>query len=151
MNINLNFKELVRQYVAPHRRQTHRLNWLWSLVDLSAPWERFVAWREYYRYKVHVTSQHRSLQGHLNKTFGGSIIIKSFEDQFLEIGLDDDESAHWVTFDSYQEVALEGESGVSFTDADFIVYAPSSVDQNLLAAEIEKYKLADKAYKIVTA
>ncbi len=150
MNIILNFKELVRQYVAPHRRQPNRLNWLWSLVDLSASWDRFARWREYYRYKVHVTSQHRSLQGHLNKTFGGGIIIKSFEDQFLEIGLNEEE-AHWVTFDPYQNVALEGERETTFADVDFIVYSPSDVDQNLLSAEIEKYKLADKAYKIVTA
>lgn len=148
MNVNLNFKELVRQYVAPHRRQPNRLNWLFALIDLSSVWDSFVEWRDYYRYKVHVTSQHRSLQGHLNKTFGGGIIIKSYDDKFLEIGLNE-EAAHWVIFSPMQEIALEGESANSFADVDFIVYAPKSVDRNLLAAEIEKYKLADKAYKII--
>lgn len=74
MNIVLNFKEIVRQYVAPHRRQPNRLGWLWALVDLESVWDAFVAWRDYYRYKVHVTSQHKSLEGHLNKTFGGGIL-----------------------------------------------------------------------------
>lgn len=148
MNVNLNFKELIRQYVAPHRRQPNRLNWLEALVDLSSVWDIFAAWRDYYRYKVHVTSQHRSLEGHLNKTFGGGIIVRSYDDRFLEIGLNE-EMAHWVMFSPMQEIALEGESAQSFADVDFIVYAPKSVDRNLLSAEIEKYKLADKAYKII--
>lgn len=149
MNIILNFKELIRQYVAPHRRQPNRLGWLWSLVDLGGVWQSFSDWRDYYRYKVHVTSQHRSLEGHLNKTFGGGILIKSYEDQFLAIGLNS-ESAHWVLFEPMQEIALEGEGGQSFKDVDFIVYVPEGVDLNLVRAEIERYKIADRTYKIVT-
>lgn len=60
------------------------------------------------------------------------------------------EPAHWAIFEPMQEIALEGEGGQSFSDVDFIVYAPEGIDLNLLSAEIEKYKLADKAYKIVT-
>ena len=149
MNIVLNFKELVRQYVAPYRRGSNRLKWWWGLVDLQGVYDTFSAWRDYYRYKVHVTSQHKALQGHLNKTFGGGIIVKSYNDQFLDIGLNS-EPAHWVIFEPVQEIALEGEGGQSFADTDFIVYAPEKTDRNLLSAEIEKYKLADKAYKIVT-
>lgn len=148
MNIVLNMKGLVRQYVAPHRRGAGRLKWLWALIDLQEVYDSFSAWRDYYRYKVHVTSQHKVLQGHLVHIFGEGIIIKSYNDQFLEVGLDS-EPAHWVLFDPMQEVALEGENGQSFSDVDFIVYAPKGVDLGLLAAEIEKYKLADKAYKIV--
>lgn len=150
MDIILNIKEIVRQYVAPHRRQTNRLKWLWALVDLDSIWASFVEWRSYYRYKVHVTSQHRSLQGHLSKTFGSGILIKSYNDQFLDIGLNS-EPAHWVFFDEpMQEIALVGESGQSFDDVDFIVYVPEGCDLPLVKAEIEKYKLADKTYKIVT-
>ena len=149
MNIVLNFKEIVRQNVAPHRRQPNRLGWLWALVDLESVWDAFVAWRDYYRYKVHVTSQHKSLEGHLNKTFGGGILIKSYEDQFLAIGLNS-EPAHWVLFEPMQEIALEGEGGQSFQDVDFIVYVPEGVDLNLVRAEIERYKIADRTYKIVT-
>ena len=93
MNIILNFKGIIRQYVAPHRRQRVRLKWLYALLDLDGVWESFSSWRDYYRYKVHVTSQHKSLQGHLNKTFGGGILVKSYEDQFLDIGLNT-EPAH---------------------------------------------------------
>lgn len=149
MNIILNFKELIRQYVAPHRRQPVRLRWLWSLVDLDGVWQSFSAWRDYYRYKVHVTSQHRSLEGHLNKTFGGGILIRSYEDQFLAIGLNS-EPAHWVLFEPMQEIALEGEGGESFKDVDFIVYVPGGIDLSLVRAEIERYKIADRTYKIVT-
>lgn len=149
MNIILNFKELVRQYVAPHRRQRVRLGWLWALIDLESVWLAFAAWRDYYRYKVHVTSQHRSLEGHLNKTFGGGILIKSYEDQFLAIGLNS-EPAHWVLFESMPEIALEGEGGQSFQDVDFIVYVPEGIDLSLVRAEIERYKIADRTYKIVT-
>ncbi len=150
MNIILDFKELIRQYVAPHRRQPVRLAWLQALVDLDGLWTSFAAWRDYYRYKVHVTSQHKSLQGHLNKTFGGGILIKSYDDQFLDIGLNS-EPAHWVLFDDpMPEIALEGEGGHSFDDVDFIVYVPQGVDLNLVRAEIERYKIADRTYKIVT-
>ena len=149
MNIVLNFKELIRQYVAPYRRGSNRLKWLWGLVDLQGVYDVFSIWRDYYRYKVHVTSQHKVLQGHLNKTFGSGIIVKSYDDQFLDIGLNS-EPAHWVIFEPMQGIALEGEGGQNFTDVDFIIYAPEGIDRNLLSAEIEKYKLADKAYKIVT-
>ena len=149
MNIVLNFKELVRQYVAPYRRGSNRLKWLWGLVDLQGVFDYFYDWRYFYRYNGLVTSQHKALQGHLNKTFGGGIIVKSYNDQFLDIGLNS-EPAHWVIFEPTQEIALEGEGGQSFADVDFIVYAPEKIDRNLLSAEIEKYKLADKAYKIVT-
>ena len=149
MNIILNFKEIIRQYVAPHRRQSNRLKWLWGLVDLDGVWKSFSEWRDYYRYKVHVTSQHKSLQGHLNKTFGGGILVKSYNDQFVDVGLDS-EPAHWVLFDPMQEIALEGEGGRSFDDADFIVYVPSGANLSLVMAEIERYKIADRTYKIIT-
>lgn len=149
MNIVLNFKELIRQYIAPHRRQPNRMNWLASLIDLQAVFDAFSSWRDYYRYKVHITSQHKVLQGHLRKTFGAGIIVKSYDDQFLDIGLNE-EPAHWIILEPMAEVALEGESGKSFIDADFIVYIPAGVDEGQLCAEIEKYKLADKTYKIIT-
>ncbi len=149
MNINIDIKEIIRQYIAPHRRQTNRLNWLWSLINMSTIWESWVEWRDYYRYKIHVTSQQASLQGHLIKTFGEGIELNSYDNNYLAVGLEG-EQAHWVYFDPYQAVALEGESQATFDGVDFIVYAPSSVDNDLLSAEIEKYKLADKAYKIIT-
>lgn len=148
MNIVLNIRELIRQYIAPHRRQPNRINWLSALIDLQSVYDAFATWRSYYRYKVHITSQHKALQGHLNKTFGGGIIIKSYDDQYLDVGLNT-EPAHWVLFNPWQEISLEGESEMIFADADFVVYAPAGIDLNLLIAEIEKYKLADKVYKII--
>lgn len=149
MEIRLNIKGVVRQFVAPHRRQSNRLAWLYALTDLQGVYDSFVAWCADFRYRVHVTSQHASLQGHLTNVFGPGILIKSFDDQFIGIGLTS-EASHWVMFDPMQSIALEGEAAQRFSDADFIVYAPASVNRNLLMAEIERYKLADKAYKIVT-
>ena len=150
MTIILDFKEIVRQYVAPHRRQPTRLKWLWALADLGGVWEAFSLWRSDYRYKVHVTSQHKSLQGHLTKTFGSgtTIRVKSYDDDFLDIGLDT-EPAHWAIFAPYIEIALEGESDRVFDDVDFVVYVPSGVSAALVRAEIERYKLADKTFKII--
>lgn len=60
------------------------------------------------------------------------------------------EPAHWVLFEPMQEIALEGEGGKSFEDVDFIVYVPPGVNLNLVMAEIERYKIADRTYKIIT-
>ena len=87
MEIRLNIKGIVRQFVAPHRRQSNRLAWLYALTDLQGVYDSFVAWCADFRYRVHVTSQHASLQGHLTNVFGPGILIKSFDDQFIGIGL----------------------------------------------------------------
>lgn len=148
MNIRLNIQGIIRQFLPPHKRQTNRLKWLYGLFDLQGLFDDFEQWREEMRYKIHITSQHQVLEEHLRKLFGENIVIRSYSDRYLEIGLNA-ESAHWVSFESLQEVALTGESRELFGDVDFIVYAPVEIDWNLLYAEIEKYKLADRNYKII--
>ena len=146
MNIRLKYKEIVRQYVSPYKRQPNRLKWLTALVDLQGVFDSFALWRANYRYLFQISSQHKTLEGHLRKLFDANIIVRSYSDKYLEIGLTS-EPAHWQTFD--REIALEGEAQQEFGDVDFIVYAPASVEWNLLYAEIEKYKLADRTYKII--
>ena len=124
------------------------LKWLQALIDLQTVWDGFSSWRAYYRYKRHVTSQHKSLQGHLTRLFGPGIKVRSYDDELLDVGLDS-EPAHWVVFAPYQELALSGEGGQSFGGKDFIVYIPPTVNIEVVKAEIEKYKLADKTYKII--
>ena len=148
MNIILNFKEIVRQYVAPHRRQPSRLAWLWALADLDGVWAAFAAWRAYYRYKVHVTSQQASLLGHLQNLYGDGIVLRSYSGMYLEVGLNS-EPAHMVIFYPYREVALDGESQQAFDGADFVIYAPSGADIRGMGTEIERYKTADKTFKII--
>lgn len=148
MNVILNFKEIIRQYVAPHKRQPVRLRWLWALTDIGSAWDDFAAWRDYYRYKVHVTSQHQSLQSHLRRFFGADITLLSYQDYYLAVGLDT-EPAHWAAFDPTVSVALEGEADEIFDGANFAVYVPKGSDTLAIAREIEKYKLADKTYKII--
>lgn len=148
MKININFERLIFQYISPHRRQPVRLSWLRALIDLQGLFDDFLSWTNNSRYNIHVTSQHRSLQGHLRKIFGSGILVKSYIDQYLEIGLDT-EAAHWVQFNEFQNIALEGESQKNFGNVDFVVYAPIEVNEALLRAEIEKYKLADRRFNII--
>ena len=150
MNVVLDFKELVRQYVAPHRRQPVRLRWLWGLTDLEGAWEQFAAWRDYYRYKVRVTGQQASVEGHLGRLLGSGVkvVVRSYADGYLSVGLEQ-EVPHWVEFDPQKEIALEGEIEELFGGCDFVVYVPHGTDMMLVTEEVERYRLADKKYKLI--
>lgn len=154
MNIMLNFKGLILQYVAPHRRQSNRLNWLWSLLDLQSVFDDFAKWRQTYRYKVKVCGQRMVLEEYLVREFGTGIKITSYKDGYLAIGLNI-ESAHWHSFSSsisegLVPVPLSGEGGKEFGGYDFLVMVPHDYDTIQIKAEIERYKLAGKNYKIET-
>lgn len=149
MNINIHIKELLRQYLAPHRRQSGRLAWLGALTEpLSLWWDEFAAWRTYYRYKIHITSQHKSLAGHLKKLFGAEVVVHTRSNMYLAVGLNEEKAA-WVSFEPCVPIALEGDEELIFADADFLIYAPAGTDLGLLVAEVEKLLLADKTYKII--
>ncbi len=152
-NYAVNFRNFVRQYLPAHKRQPVRLALLRAMVHLKGVFDDFAVWRDDYRYKIAVNSQVRVLQGHLRKVFGADIVVRSFAEQYLEIGLLV-EPAHWRSFgldgeDVFIPVALQGENEALFGDVDFIVFTPAGVDLALLRAEIEQYKLADKDYKII--
>lgn len=152
MNLHINFKNYIRQYLAPHKRTPLRLCWLTGLLHLQKVFDDFSAWRHEYRYKVKVTSQSGVLRAHLKKVFKTDILILSFKDGNVAIG-NNEEQSHWKSLgknDENQFIAfpLQGENIISFDDSDFIVIAPASVDINQLRSEIDKYKLADKTYNI---
>lgn len=151
--LRIRFDELVITYVAPHWRTPRRLAWLQSLVNLQPVFDRFERWRAYYRYKIMVNSQRLVLEGHLRKTYGPGILIKSYDDGYIGIGLNT-EPAHWRTFgltieDRFVPLPLNGEGGEEFDGYDFLVFVPVRYDINLIRAEIEKYKMADKKYNII--
>lgn len=148
----INYKAWVRQYVSPYRRQPNRLAWLGSLVNLQPVFDRFASWRAYYRYKINLNSQRMVLQAHLCRLFGDGIVVKSYEDGYIGIGLNS-EPAHWKGFGLNDEnyfipLVLTGETIEGFERFDFIVTIPPDVNIDMLKAEIEKYKLADKSYTI---
>jgi len=151
--IQIRFNELIRTYLAPHRRTKNRITWLTSLIDLQTVFSAFSAWRSNYRYKIMLNGQLAILEGHLKKTFGDGIIIKSYEDGYIGIGLIQ-EPAHWLLIglsdeNLFAEVPLIGEGGHSFDGVDFLVIVPAVYNIAMIRAEIEKYKLADKKYNII--
>lgn len=152
--IQIRFRELIRIYLAPHKRTPNRIKWLTSLVNLQAVFDAFSVWRSDYRYKIMLNGQLAVLQGHLSKKFGAGILVKSYEDGYVGVGLES-EPAHWllvglVEEDCMVDVPLIGEGGEAFDGFDFLVIIPEGVNVALVRAEIERYKLADKSYKIIT-
>lgn len=151
--LSIRFNELIRTYVAPHKRTRNRLAWLNSLVNLQSVFDRFAAWRTYYRYKIMLNSQRLVLEGHLRKIYGPGIVIKSYADGYEGIGLTR-EPAHWKSFGLISEnhfvpLPLNGEGGEEFDGYDFLVIVPVQYNINLIRSEIEKYKMADKQYNII--
>jgi hypothetical protein bfra3_06982 len=154
MNIMLNFKGMILQYIAPYRRQPNRLNWLWSLIDLQPIFDDFAKWRQTCRYKFKVCGQRMVLEEYLIREFGTGIKIISYKDGYWAIGLNS-EVAHWCSLGSSLSerlvpVPLSGEGGKEFGGYDFLVMAPHDYDIEKIKAEIERYRLAGKKYKIVT-
>lgn len=150
--IYIRFDELIRNYVAPHKRTHKRLSWLTGLIDLQSVFDAYAAWRSYYRYKIMLNSQCAVLEGHLRKIFGPDIVVKSYDDGYVGIGLRI-EPAHWKLFgrkeeNSFVPFPLIGESGREFEGFNFLVLVYGDYDMNLIQAEVEKYKMADKKYRI---
>lgn len=151
--LRIRFDELVRTYIAPHWRTPNRLSWLQSIVNLQPAFDRFDAWRAYYRYKIMLNGQRLVLEGHLRKTYGPGISVKSYADGLVGIGLNS-ETAHWRSFglqaeNRFVSIPLNGEGTKEFDGYDFLVIVPAAYDINLIRAEVEKYKLADKKYNII--
>lgn len=151
--IQIRFKKLIPIYLAPHKRTPNRIKWLTSLVDLQAVFDGFSLWRSDYRYRIMLNGQLAILEGHLQKKFGNGILVKSYEDGYVGVGLES-EPAHWLTVglvaeDHFVEVPLIGEGGHDFEGFDFLVIVPSGYNVAMIRAEIEKYKLADKNYNII--
>ncbi len=148
----IRFDELIRNYVAPHKRTPKRLAWLTGIIDLQGTFDKFSAWRSYYRYKIMLNSQRLVLEGHLRKIFGPEIVVKSYDDGYVGIGLLI-EPAHWKMFGLKSEnhnipFPLIGENGLEFEGYDFLVIVYGDYDINMIKAEVEKYKMADKKYNI---
>lgn len=151
--LNIRFNELVRTYVAPHKRTKNRLGWLESLVNLQPVFDRFATWRTYYRYKIMLNGQRLVLEGHLRKIYGPGIVVKSYADGYVGIGLTR-EPAHWKSFglaseNHFVSIPLSGEGAEEFDGYDFLVIVPAAYNINRVRAEVEKYKLADKKYNII--
>lgn len=170
MNPVIDIKRLVRQYVAPHRRNGMRLGWLRSLIDLQDKFDCFSIWRDEYRYRVQINSQTLTLTLHLRSKFNSrEINIESYSDndvlignnnepnywkeialnqqeetEFLETAKDEDKKPYLIPF------PLSDENAAS-TYTDFFVEIPKELEEKMeqIGAEVDKYKLANKTFSIL--
>lgn len=158
--MNLNIKNLVYQLVPPHKRKPNRTGWLWAASwPLSVLWDEFVTWRANTRMMVNVNSQKLVLENYLTQKYRQkvSIRIEDYDDQLLEVSKDLTESEdmmpkfYLLTGNPEQpEIPLQGELREKFRDVDFIVCIPQELEEKeeLISAEIEKYKQAQLKFKI---
>lgn len=157
MNPVINILNLARQLLPPHKRQPVRLALLQSFLNpLETLFKEFNTWRANARMMINVNSQVKVFEGYLRKKYNQPIAIKivTFSDGLLLVGLSNEGEAMKPAIGLKSEkrpaeVPLRTEIRDRFGDVDFIVYIPSSVDINMIRAEIEKYKQALVTYKII--
>lgn len=156
MNPNIEYDNLVKQLLPPHKRQRVRL-WLMRtfVMPLRVLFEAFNLWRDDIRMLMNITNQVKVLEGYLQKKYNAlTIHIETYGDGLLFIGLERESIA------MQPEIGLERENVVAkipladelrgqFGEADFIVYIPAGIDADLIRTEIEKYKQALTKYKII--
>ena len=156
MNPNIEYDNLVKQLLPPHKRQRMRL-WLMKkfVMPLRVLFETFGIWRDDIRMLMNITSQVKVLEGYLQKKYATPTIrIETYGDGLLFIGLEREGIAMQPEIGLEHEnvvakIPLENELRGQFGDADFIVYIPAGIDTDLIRTEIEKYKQALTRYKII--
>lgn len=154
MNPFINFDNLVRQIVYPHRRQPVRLKILRAFVyPLKGLFLAFAEWRDRIRMDINLSSQTIVLEGYLRRKFGVSIAVVTYDDGLLPVGFEFEGEMYLQGFglegDPFVEVPFADEIRGSFEGADFVVYVPAGVDIEQVRAEIERYKLATITYIII--
>lgn len=155
--MKINYPNLVRQLLPPHKRQPVRIKLLTGFVaPVQKLFEDFVVWRSDSRMIINVNSQVKVFEGYLRKKYKEPISIKivTFNNGLLLVGLLDEGKAMWpdVGLESEsqcQDIPLENEIRDKFDGADFVVYIPKSVDKIQIESEIEKYKQVLTTYKII--
>lgn len=155
--MKVNYLNLVRQLLPPHKRKPTRLAFLQSCITpLHELFISFSGWRDNTRMMVNVNCQVKVFESYLRKKYKEPIAIKvvTFDDGLLLVGLEEEGMTMMPAIGLEEEntfagIPLDGELKERFGDADFIVYIPSSVDKILIEAEIEKYKQALTRYKII--
>lgn len=157
MNPKINYKNLIRQLLPPHKRQPLRLTFLQGLITpLQTLFDSFNTYRDDSRMMVNVNSQVMVLEGYLRKKYKEPIGIKvsTFNNGLLNVGLESEGTTMlvWISLsneDSMKNIPLKDELRDKFQDADFVIYIPAGVDKLQVEADIEKYKLALITYKII--
>ncbi|WP_298062040.1 hypothetical protein [uncultured Rikenella sp.] len=153
----IHYRNLVRQLLPAHKRQPVRLWWLRGLLSpLETLFASFDKWRSDTRMMINVNSQVAVFEGYLRKKYGEPIAIKvvTYDDGMLRVSLRAEGDTLRLRTGLREEttreaVPLRGEIRAQFGDADFIVYIPTTVDADMIRAEIERFKQALVRYKII--
>lgn len=157
MNPKINYNNLIRQLLPPHKRQPCRLTFLQELITpLQTLFNNFNIYRDDSRMMVNVNSQVMVLEGYLRKKYNVPVGIKvsTFNNGLLNIGLESEGTTMlvWIGLmieNSMKNVPLRDELRDRFQDVDFVIYIPVGIDKLQVQADIEKYKLALLTYKII--
>lgn len=155
--MNINFRNLIRQLLPPHKRQPVRLALLRAFAaPLAELFASFAAWRADTRMMINVNSQVKVLEGYLRKKYNQPIAIKieTYADGLLIVGFEQEGELMTPVIGEENEDRTaeipkdEHEVRERFGDVDFIVYVPQTIDLNAIRADIEKYKQVLTRYKI---
>lgn len=156
MNSKINYQNLIRQLLPPHKRQQTRIQLLQGfIIPLQKLFTDFNTWRENSRMMVNVNSQVKILEGYLRKKYKAPITIKiiTFNNGLMLVGLESEGTTMWpvigLTDEEMKTIPLENEIRDKFDGADFIVYIPEGINKMLIESEIEKYKQVLTTYKII--
>lgn len=154
--MKINFSNLTRQLIPPHKRQANRLLLLRAFLSpLQGLFDSFDKWRSDTRMMINVNSQVKVFEGYLRKKYNEPITIKivTFDDGLLMVCLENEGVLNQPDVGFVDEktvdIPLDGEIRMQFGDADFIVYIPENINIDLIRAEIERYKQALTDYKII--
>lgn len=156
MTGRIHFGNLIRQLLPLHKRQPVRL---WLLRAFTAPlqdiFEDFDLWRNNTRMVVNVNSQVMVFEGYLRKKYeSDEIRVVSFSGNTPLVSLRIEGFSRRLQVGTQREktrklIPLRGEMRGLFGEADFIVYIPAHIQQDLIIAEIERFKQALINYKII--
>lgn len=154
--MKINYNNLIRQLLPPHKRKPVRLILLRAFIrPLADLFSSFDEWRSDTRMMVNVNSQVKVFEEYLRRKYNEPVRIKivTFDDGLLMICLEHEGIALQPEIgfpdEKMVDIPLDGEIRANFGDVDFIVYIPSGLDITMIRAEIEKYRQALIRYKII--
>lgn len=155
--MRVNFKNLVRQLLPPHKRQSNRLLLLQTFLSpLQSLFDFFTVWRSEKRMLIHINSQVRVLEGYLRYKYHDRLGIKiqTYDDGLVAIGVQEEGIAMMGAIglekeELFLKIPLEGEIRNEMGGVDFIVRIPLGVDIEAVRADIEFYKTALVRYNII--
>lgn len=151
---NINVRQLIAELLPLHKRQSIRMHIITSLADVQRHVDWFAEWRGQQRRMINISAQVMVLEGYLRLIYDRRITVQTYYQALVGIGLVVEGRPNWARVGRRGHaptlaMPLRGEVESAFEGYDFLVTIPPNVDIRQITAEIERYKLADKTYKII--